>query len=256
MKRLPLVVLLFVPKVLFAQSPFDGTWVINSNSVQPSKKPEVFLLAKGTFCCVLTASKVKADGRDHRVAESAYVDTESVRIVDAHTVEVVVKKAGKMMFMNTYTASPDGDTLTYVSKDTTEAEAVVIETLYKRVDNGPPGSHAISGSWRAYKTKKSKNGSIIKYKCTADGFSVETPLGEKYDGKFDGQFYPTEDDPGHTLASVKLINPNAVELTQKRDGRITGVLRLTVASDGKTIRGVFESRLDNTSSSFEMEKQP
>ena len=43
------------------------------------------------------------------------------------------------------------------------------------------------------------NGSIITYRRTADGFSAETPLGENFDAKFDGNFYLVEDDP-HTLS--------------------------------------------------------
>src|SRR6266404_2679764 len=255
MKRL-LIAMLFMPGASFAQSPFDGTRVINSDSVQLPEKPDVYVLSEGTFCCFLSVSKVKADGLDHKFVESAYADTESVRVVDAHTVKVIAKKAGKTMFTETYVVSSDGNTLTETSKDTTEKEAVIIETVFQRVEKGPGGSHPISGSWRAYKTKKSENGSIIKYKCTADGFSAETPLGEKYDGKFDGQFYPTEDDPGHTMASVKLINPNTIELIQKREGKLVGILRLTVLPDGKSMHGTFESKLDNTSSSFEMQKQP
>jgi hypothetical protein len=255
MKRL-IIAMLFMPGALFAQSPFDGTWVINSDSVQLSEKPQVYVLSDDTFCCFLTDSKVKADGNDHKVVALAYADTESVRVVDAHTVKVIAKKTGKTMFTETYVVSSDGNTLTETSKDTTEKEAVITETVFQRADKGPSGSHPISGSWRAYKTKRSKNGSIIKYKCTADGFSAETPLGEKYEGKFDGQFYPTEDDPGHTMASVKLINPNTVELTQKREGKLIGILRLAVSPDGKSIHGTFESKLNNTSSSFEMQKQP
>jgi hypothetical protein len=255
MKRL-LIAMLFMPGALCAQSPFDGTWVIDSDSVQLPEKPLVYLLSDDTFCCFLTDSKVKADGNDHKVVALAYADTESVRVVDAHTVEVIAKKAGETMFTEAYVVSSDGNTLTETSKDTTEKVAVITETVFQRVDKGPSGSHPISGSWRAYKTKRSKNGSIIKYKCTADGFSAETPLGEKYAGKFDGRFYPTEDDPGHTMASVKLINPNTVELTQKREGKLIGILRLTVSPDGKSIHGTFESKLSNTSSSFEMQKQP
>jgi hypothetical protein len=104
--------------------------------------------------------------------------------------------------------------------------------------------------------KRSKNGSIIKYKCTADGFSAETPLGEKFDAKFDGKFYPVEDDPGHTMVSLKLINANTVEQTGKRDGKIVSVMRLTVSPDGKSIHGVWESKEGNASNDFDMRKQP
>ena len=105
-------------------------------------------------------------------------------------------------------------------------------------------------------SEKIEKCSIIKYKCTADRFSAETPLGEKFDAKFDGQFYPVEDDPGHTMVSLKLVNANTVEQTCKRDGKVVGILRLTLAPDGKSIHAVYENKEDNATREWEMQKQP
>ena len=142
-------------------------------------------------------------------------------------------------------------------KDTTEAQPVTSETLSKRVEQAPGGSHILSGSWLFYKKSKSKvlpNIPAISYRCTADGFSAWTPLGERYDAKFDGKDYPVEDDPGHTMTSVKLLSPSEVEITSKRNGKVVGVLHLSVAPDGKSIHGVFENKENNTSSSYELRK--
>ena len=103
---------------------------------------------------------------------------------------------------------------------------------------------------------KSKNGSTIKYTCTADGFSAETPLGEKFSAKFDGKDYPVEDDPGHTMVSVKRLAPDTVELTTKRSGKVVGLLHLTVAPDGKSIQVVFENKESNTTSTYKMQREP
>ena len=63
--------------------------------------------------------EIKADGNDQKVPASAYWDTMSVRIVDGHTVEIISKKAGKMMFTEVDTVSSDGAALTSRLKDTT-----------------------------------------------------------------------------------------------------------------------------------------
>ncbi len=246
--------LLFLPVASPAQSPFDGTWIIVTDTMRLPEKPAEYLLAKGMFR--LAGTEIKADGDDQKVPETGYWDTISVRIVDERTVEIISKKAGKIMFTEIDTVSADGGTLTQVVKDTTEAQAVTIETLSKRVEQGPAGSHPLSGSWQAYKTNRSKNGSTIKYRCTAEGFSAETPLGEKFEAKFDGKDYLVEDDPSHSMVSVKLLNPNTVEQTGKRDGKIVGVLRLTVAPDGETIHATYENKEANTTTSYEMRKQP
>ena len=159
------------------------------------------------------------------------------------------------MFTEVDTVSADGKTLTQVVKDTTEAQVVTIETVSKRLEQGPDGSHVLSGSWQAYKVNKSKNGSMITYRCTADRFSAETPLGEGFDAKFDGNFYPIEDDPAHTMVMLRLLSPNTVEQTNKRDGKVVGVLRLTVAADGKTIHATYENKENDTTTRSEMRKQ-
>jgi hypothetical protein len=193
--------------------------------------------------------------RTRRVSETGYWDTISVRVLDDRSVEIISKKAGKIMFTEIDTISPDGATLTQVLKDTTEAQTVTIETHSKRVHPGPAGSHVLSGSWRAYKISRSENGSIVKYHCTVDGFSAETPLGEKFDAKFDGKDYLVEDDPAHTMVSVKLLSPNSVEQTNKRNGKVVSVLRLTVAPDGETIQVTYEDKEANTTTSSQMRKQ-
>jgi len=246
--------LLLSPVAAFAQSLFDGTWIIDADTMRLPEKPAEYLLAKGMFRSAGT--EIKADGNDQKVPETGYSDTMSVRVADDHTVEIISKKAGKTMFTEVDTVSPDGSILTQVVKDTTEAQAVTIETLSRRVEPGPAGSHVLSGSWQAYKTNRSKNGSTIKYRCTADGFSAETALGEKFDAKFDGKDYPVEDDPARSTVSVKLLNPNTIEQTGKRDGKIVGVLRLTVAADGETIHVSYENKESNTTTSYGMRKQP
>ena len=54
---------------------------------------------------------------------------------------------------------------------------------------------------------------------------------------------------------MKLLNPDTVEQTNKRDGKVVGVLRLTVTPDGKTIHATYENKEDNTTKSFDMRKQ-
>jgi len=246
--------LLAAAPIVSAQSPFDGTWTLDPPVPQ---KPIEYSLANGMFHCsgCIANVEVKADGVDHKVDENDYWDTLNVRALDARGVEIVAKKAGNTMYMELASVSPDGSTLTQVIKDSTESDTVTIETLAHRLAKSPPDAHAISGSWRAYQTNRSGNGSLITYKCTNQAFSAETPLGEKYTAKFDGQFYPVEDDPGHTLVAARLLNPNTVELTHKRKDKIVSVARMTVAPDGKSIRVVFENKDAGTTMNFDFHKK-
>jgi hypothetical protein len=51
MKKLLLTFMLMAPAVLFAQSPFDGTWLVKLDTAQLPKKPDTYLLNKGMYEC-------------------------------------------------------------------------------------------------------------------------------------------------------------------------------------------------------------
>jgi hypothetical protein len=257
MRKLSLLFLLVTPGTAIAQSPFDGTWRIDPASFHPPKEPAEFLLANGMFRCTgcLANVSVEADGRDRRISESLYWNTASVRSVDDHTVEIRTTKDGKNFYTETDSLSGDGNELMQQLRDTTEAEAVTTTVRFHRIKAGPAGSHAISGSWRAYRIERSPNSLIIKYKCVAEGFSAETPLGEKYDAKFDGKFVLTEDDPGQTMVAVKRIDDRTVETTIKRRNEIAGSSRLTVSPDGQTLRGFYYDASGKQTGTVVMHKQ-
>lgn len=248
------LILLMLPLSALAQSPFDGTWVLDPPL---PGTPVAYLLAGGTFHCsgCIVNVDIRADGLDHRVAEADYWDTINVQALDSHALEIIAKKAGKTMLTEFDAISPDGDTLTQLIKDTTEAETVTIETNCRRINQGPADSHLISGVWQAYRIHRSSNGSNITYKCTPEGFSGETPLGEKFNAKFDGKFYPVEDDPGHTMVAAKLLAANEVLLTHKRKDKIVSTSHMTADPDGKTIHVVFENKDAGTTTIFEFHRQ-
>ncbi len=252
------LLLLFFPVAPNPQSPFDGTWRIDPTSFEVPQTPAKFLLAKGIFQCsgCLGDVSVKADGREYKTPASVYWNAATVRIINSRTVHITTNKDGKVFYTETDTLSPDGNDLTQLVKDTTEAEAVTTTARFHRIKKGPAGSHAISGLWRAYRIEKSPNSLIIKYKCTAEGFSAETPLGEKYDAKFDGEFVLVEDDPGQTMVAVKRIDERTVQTTIKRGDQIAGGSRLTVSADGQTLYFVHHDANGKQTGSVVMHKQP
>ena len=65
-----------------------------------------------------------------------------------------------------------------------------------------------------------------------------------------------EDDPGRTMVSAKLLGPDAVELTSKRDGEVVGIKRMSVAPGGKSIHVVFKNKEGDTIMTFDMRKEP
>jgi len=257
MKRL-LVSLLFLAATALAQTPLDGTWVANLDTAQLSKKPHVYLLDKGMYSCSSCVPKinVKADGQDQKVAGSHYFDSVAIHVVDANTVAETDKKDGKIMGTDTSTVSADGKTLTDKFEDDSEAKPVTGEETFSRLNNGPAGSHAISGSWQAKKVSNmSSNGLTLTYQSTAEGLKMSDTNGQSYDAKFDGKDYPVEGDPGHTMVSLKKVDANTVDETDKRDGKIVATSHITVSADGKKMTFVAHDKERGTTSTFTLDKK-
>jgi hypothetical protein len=84
---------------------------------------------------------------------------------------------------------------------------------------------------------------------------MSNPTGQSYTAKLDGTDAPYKGDPGTTSVSVKKVDQNTLEETDKRDGKVIAVARITVSADGKALAVAVEDKLHGTSSHFTALKQ-
>ncbi len=258
MKKMLLAMVLLASATLFAQSPFDGTWMTKLDTAKLPDKPDKYSLSNNKYECLTCVPKVavKADGTDQKVTGHPYYDTVAVKVVNASTVEIIEKKDGKVMYTDTETVSADGNMLNDKFTDNSGTQPVTGEATSKRVSPAPTGSHALSGAWHTEKIDNvSNNGLTVTYQGTDNGLKMSDPNGNSYDAKFDGKEYPINGDSGHTLVSLKRIGDDTIEETDRRDGKIVGVYRMTVSADGKTIKAQYTDKQRGTTTAFTMEKQ-
>ena len=258
MKKLLLALVLIASATLFAQTPFDGTWVAKLDTVKLPTKPEQYSLTNNMYECLTCVPKVsaKADGTDQKIAGHPYYDTIAVNVVNASSVEIIEKKDGKVTYTDKENVSADGKTLNTKFTDTTGTQPVTGEATYTRVKPGEAGSHPVSGSWRIQKYNTvSNNGLTVSYQGTTDGLKMSDLNGNSYDAKFDGKEYPIQGDPGHTMVTLKRIGNDTIEETSKRDGKVVGVSKITVSSDGKSIHVDYNDKLRGTTMAYAMQKQ-
>lgn len=254
------VLAVLVPAAAFAASPFDGTWKADTSSAQMPKKPDVYLLKDGMYECktCVPAEKVQADGADHAISGNPYVDFLAVKVVDDHTVQETDKKGGKIVATNTTKIAADGKTGTFDFTDSSNSNAspVTGKGTIERVEAGPKGSHAISGSWRTTSVSGfSDNGLTVTYKTDGDNLMMSTMTGQKYTAKMDGTDSPMTGDPGVTSVSVKKMGKNAIQETEKRNGKVIAVSTMTVKGDGKTLDVKYEDKQRGTSMTYKASKQ-
>jgi hypothetical protein len=252
---------LLTPLRAAAQSAFDGTWKIDMKKVDFPKKPDMFLLQNGMYECKTCAPpyKVKADATDQSVSGNPYIDTVAIQVVNDHQIKETDKKGGKVVATSTSTVSPDGKTLTVEFSDSSNTNGgppVTGKGEATRVAKGPVGSNAISGSWQTTKMESlSDNAVVWTYKVSGDNITMTTRTGQSYTAKLNGADAPMKGDPGTTSVSVKMMGKDTLVETDKRGGKVIGVLTMTVAADAKTAKCSYDDKLHNTTMGFNATKQ-
>jgi len=247
-----------LPALAAAASPLDGTWVWDASSAKLPDRPDVYLVDKGLYDCKSCVPPISAaaDGKDHPVTGHPYSDSIAVTIVSPRVLTSTYKKGGKVTGLDTLTVSDDGKSMVDSYEDHTESAPISTTLRYERVTPAPAGAHALSGSWKATKIESvSDNGSIFMLTTTKDGIASKDMNGVGYDAKFDGKDYAMTGDIGHTMVSVKRLGDNGFEETDKRDGKIDSVFRMTVSADGKTAQYSVEDRRHGTTSSGTLHKK-
>jgi hypothetical protein len=245
--------------MLFAQSPFDGTWKTNMAESKLSQKPYVFSVNNGMYdceSCVPKIKNVKADGQDQPVTGQTF-DTLAVKVTDPNTVEFTGKKAGKPEFEQVRTVSADGKTLTVsvTSYPADGSPSFKSESKWARVSKGPASSNGTSGSWRIQNVNEDAAGLTSTWKGGGDSLSMSTAAGMSCDAKLDGKEYPVKGIYANETVSVKPAGDRAIEVTYKRDGKLWNVEKITVSPDGKTMTTVADNKQTGRMSTYVDEKQ-
>jgi hypothetical protein len=127
-----------------ASEPLEGTWILNVEKstfkVAPGPRGQTRTYSMEDGVEKLTARGVswdrkptlvryaaRYDGKDYDITGSLGGDKISLRRIDSHTTQSSQKRNGKAAIVATRTVSPDGQTLTVVSKGTT-AEGLEIDS--------------------------------------------------------------------------------------------------------------------------------
>ena len=109
------------------------------------------------------------------------------------------------------------------------------------------GSDLNMGTWKLNEAKSKlapnapKNHTVVyeaagdNTKVTVDGTdSAGKPTHNEWTGKFDGKEYPVTGDPASDARSYKVKNEHTLDLTIKKDGKVTVSGHIVVSADGKS----------------------
>lgn len=239
-----------------ARSRFDGTWEMKMDTLEFSGPPEEYVLKKDMFHCMSCTPRldVRADGSEQKVT-GQHFDTISVRVLDSNSVEFAYQKDGRPTFACTETVSPDGNTMTEEFTEAPASQRVTGHATFERVNKGPVGSHALSGSWEMRTVKNlSSTGPTTTYETIENGLRVSAGP-QRFEARFDGKDYPVQGDPSQ-LVSVRQIAQDTAEETEKKDGKVIRVTRMTLSKDGKSMRVESADKQRGGTMRYTAERQP
>jgi hypothetical protein len=248
-----------LPCSLFAQSPFDGTWLTDLDKSHFVREPMIFSVNKGFYDCVSCAPRihVKADGNDQQV--DTQLATIAVTEVDSHTIKIIGKQDGALVSERILTVSADGRTLKargtfyYLERSTTPFRQ---ETTWDRIGNSAPaGANLTSGSWKERAVSGPFDGLLVTYTTKGGELTMSAPTGSGWTAKFDGNYYPVTGSYSADSVSLKKINDRTIQVNLKLNGTLVRVNRITISDDGKTLTTVSESELTGTVSQWLASKQ-
>jgi len=233
--------LLAIPSIAAAESPFDGTWRVNMAKSTPSDKPITISVINGVYECLSCSPQVQvaADGKPHSV-KGDFFDELSVKELNANSIKIVAMKNGTICYEQTDTASADGKTLTInrIEHSPDSAEPSKIQLTAVRIGKAVSGANGVSGSWRIEKHSASENWLVSSYKTNGDELTYSAPNGEGYTAKLDGRDYPAKGGYVYNAVSLRRLGDRTIEETDKLNGKVISVWKMTVSADGKAMTQV------------------
>lgn len=253
-----IALLVLVPALALARTPFDGTWKLNLDSIKYSGKPDEALLIDGQYTCktCVPPYTVKADGTQQPTPGNSFIDHISVKVLSPTSVEFVRMRDGKIVGEGTQTVSADGKTATFAFTDYSGAKPVKGSVQSRRVGPAPKGAHAISGAWMGEAAGDySDLGRTVVFESTDNGMKWIWN-GQVQDAKFDGKEYPVQNDPYHTMVTLKKVSDREFVETDRNGGKVQAIVTYTVAPDGKTLKVVYDDPLRGTKTEMVYDKQP
>ena len=152
--------------------------------------------------------------------------------------------------------SADGNTLTVDWTFFPNGQEGHGRRVYSRTAAGPAGAHKASGSWQQSRAEdESANVLTVTYKASAEELNMADQIGDSYTAKFDGKDYPVKGDPGVSSVTLKKIDANTIEETEKLNGQVLFISRMTVSADGRTMTVESTDKLHGTRSTYQARKQ-
>lgn len=221
-------------------SVFDGTWRADMSTARllATGKPQILRVQDGQYECRTCDPplRVRADGTDQAATGGLTFDTVSIAVLDERTVVETLKRAGKTVAIRKFTVSDDGASAVSETSEhaATGGPEAIRRQSWTRLRAGPPGSHAVSGSWVRGKPLLRDKTVTVTFTVSGNALAMRAPNGTSYAAPLSGEDAPYAGDPGIDSVSVRRLSAREFEETDKKAGKPVQRWRWSFDAGGRT----------------------
>ncbi|HEY3731048.1 MAG TPA: hypothetical protein VGL28_07275 [Steroidobacteraceae bacterium] len=220
---------------------FDGTWSADMSTARMlvTGRPQVIRVQDGQYACPTCDPPlmIRADGTDQPTSGSSHADTVSIAVLDERSVIETRKRGGKTVAIRKFTVSDDGGSaISEVSDYTANGTAVTSRVSWLRQSAGPPGSHAVSGSWVRGQPLLRDNAVTVTFSVAGNSLAMRASTGASYAAPLSGEDALYAGDPGIDTVSVRKISAREIQETDKKAGRAVQTWRWIFDATGRSGR--------------------
>jgi hypothetical protein len=240
-------------------SPFNGTWLMDVDSIRGPTQTQTLSLRNGVFSRGDPAStvRVKADGLFHAIPSDGYVDAVAVIVVSPREVREINRLRGKMIYSIVYRISADGAVLSQQIIDYSKRDHKPIPTtiVYRRDGRPTRGVSQISGAWKTVKVATTRDHLAESLQLSGRRLSSSGPGGYGFDAEIGGPPVPIRGDADTGRVSVEMPNEHIIVEHLSLNGAATVDVTMTLRPDGRTIQVSATRRKDKSISSWVLHRQ-
>lgn len=218
-----------------SDDPFLGEWKLNPSKSKLIDEMKVASAGGNKYAFDFVGGKPEIIATDGTDQPGMAGTTLAVTIEGPEAWKVVRKKDGRMLLTANWTLSQDGNTLTDAFTEIApDGKGNTVNYVYKRTE----GSSGFAGTWVST-TQTIDFDFVLKVEpYEGDGLSIiDSTQGQTTNFKFDGKDYPRTGPNGGngSTSSVRRVNPHALEITDKVNGKTVATRQIELSADLKTL---------------------
>jgi hypothetical protein len=218
-----------------ANDPFVGKWKLNPSESRFPDEMKVTAAGANKYAFDFGGGNpetIVVDGTDQPGISGT---TLSVTVEGPDAWKVVRKKDGRTLLTGTWKLSKDGNTLTDLYRQNqADGSTLSMDYVYERTTAGS----GFAATWDSVSEQMNSDYELEIKPNEGNGLTLITPADHVTRNlRFDGKDYPNAgpNAPPGSMHSGRRVNERTLEVTNKRNGKVTATQQISLSPDLKTL---------------------